>query len=539
MRILKFIREYLIEYSQSLILFSIISLISWGIDMYLPLINGRFIDLLVEKNFSRSIVTIIILIAVLNISKIGMTYFINIIYSKLSANITFKITYKVLNHIKLLPINFFYNKNSAYLNQRINMDSSNIADFTVNNIRELLVNIISFILSIYILMTINLKITSILIILIPGYLLLYTLFRKKLYKSNFKYKEFNNRLFGDMNSQIDNIKFIKINSLTEILNDRLKLNFKELLRSYINLTRVSTLFSNCGMLINVLANIVILLIGINEIIKNSLTIGQFTIIGTYFGIILKSIEYFLSFSKVYQNVNVSYDRLSSLLELDIEIDGKETLEKITKIELINLDFSYNKENNLISKFNYTFTLGNIYKINGANGKGKSTLINILIGLYNNYEGIIKYNGINILNINMYEIRKTLISMVEQEPMLLNDSILNNLTYNLKEYREKDIESIMNILNLNDVINNLEKGLYTEVTDKVYNFSGGEKQKISLTRALLKKPNLLILDEVNSALDADSILNLVNLLNKIKKDKIIIIISHTNSFDSIIDYNIEL
>nr|WP_246791623.1 ATP-binding cassette domain-containing protein [Clostridium perfringens] len=229
----------------------------------------------------------------------------------------------------------------------------------------------------------------------------------------------------------------------------------------------------------------------------------------------------------------------NLFNIQAELNGSLLINDISKIELKNVNFSYDNNIIVLKDFSYTFNKGKIYKIIGENGKGKSSLINVIIGLYNNYTGNINYNDINIKNIDIIDLRKNFISVVEQEPVLMNDTIYNNLTYNIQHSKENLLNLTLKELNLDTFINSLENGMDTIISEKNYNLSGGQKQKLSVTRSLLKQPKLLILDEANSAMDKESVEKLNTLLKNIKKDMIIIIITHTETFNEIIDETIVL
>lgn len=126
----------------------------------------------------------------------------------------------------------------------------------------------------------------------------------------------------------------------------------------------------------------------------------------------------------------------------------------------------------------------------------------------------------------------MIGVVEQEPTLLKDSIINNITYNLDKYDSNILESSVKKLKLDKFVSKLKDGLNTNISERSCNISGGEKQKISIIRTLLKNPDIIILDEANSALDSDSTAQLNSILEKEKENKIIILISHSDAFDNI-------
>lgn len=258
--------------------------------------------------------------------------------------------------------------------------------------------------------------------------------------------------------------------------------------------------------------------------------------------IMGCISYFLNLGKSYQDALVSYNRLEEILKKSKEINGKEFMDGIDTIELKNVSFSYDNEKVIIDHFNYKFEKGNIYCIVGQNGNGKSTLINLILGLFNNYyTGEIYYNSLELKQLDMYRMRKRIIGISEQEPKLINNTIESNVTYGIDIYNYDDIRKLLENLNLS--IDKFSKGLDTNINEDSNNISGGEKLKISLARTFLKDPDLIILDEPTSALDVDSIEKLKYILNRIKNKKIILIISHNKNIldisDEIVDLNVKV
>ncbi|WP_288228261.1 ATP-binding cassette domain-containing protein [uncultured Clostridium sp.] len=312
------------------------------------------------------------------------------------------------------------------------------------------------------------------------------------------------------------------NSMKKAFKEYFKLNFKT---SFHNIN-----FNFIGLITSSISTILLCLMGFFEIKKGNLSVGKFIAINNFFPMLVNSIEYFFQLGSSYQKANASYQRIIEILQIDKEKNGLEKLDIIDNIRCENVSFSYNGCKNVIDKFTYEFKKGNIYCILGGNGKGKTTLINILTGLYQSFDGQVLYNDTNINSIDMYDLRHNKVSVSEQEPMLIQDSIENNITYDNKNIENKMIEHYINKFDLNKF--NLDYEI-----NSGNNISGGEKQKISLIKCFSKKSNLIILDEPSSALDSKSIEILKSELCELKKENIIIIITHNYSFEDICNYKI--
>ncbi|HBB28044.1 MAG TPA: hypothetical protein DC000_02130 [Clostridiales bacterium] len=269
-----------------------------------------------------------------------------------------------------------------------------------------------------------------------------------------------------------------------------------------------------------------------------MTIGFYVIMANYFSMMMGSTRYFFNLGKSYQDNLVSYNRIKEILSIPIQVYGNYKIEEIKKIKVENLSFKYG-EKNIFKSCSIEFKKGNIYGLIGSNGTGKSTLINLILGLYiNDYEGQLSYNDVNIKEVDMFNARLKNIGVTEQEPILIPDTLINNITLE-KNYDVNKINEFIDIIGLNNYILSLENGLNTVINEKSNNISGGEKQKISMLRQFIKDPDVMIFDEPTSALDIKSIDKFSNYLKKIKHNKIIIIISHDISVQNICDVIIDL
>ena len=203
---------------------------------------------------------------------------------------------------------------------------------------------------------------------------------------------------------------------------------------------------------------------------------------------------------------------------------RNNIKNVNKIKFENITFKY-KKNIIFENISTTFDLKKILYIEGESGAGKTTLVDLITGLNKPDNGIIKLNNQSINNINLLDWRKQ-IGYASQDPALFDDTILNNLTL-MKDYNMKEIEKILEITFCKDFINKFDKKINTVIGNRGTKISGGQRQRLSIARALIQKPDLLILDEATSELNPDLEKKILAGIIKYKEATGIIIISHNN------------
>lgn len=204
--------------------------------------------------------------------------------------------------------------------------------------------------------------------------------------------------------------------------------------------------------------------------------------------------------------------------------------KINEIKFENVNFSYKNGQNIYKKnLNMIFEKGNIYLIQGKNGTGKSTLVKMLMKFYDNYEGNIFLNGISQRKISRDKILSQ-IAIAFQDTPIFYDSIINNISLG------KNIENYDKVLNTFNFINDLKDSGRTLDTILIEGkgLSGGQMQKLGIIRTLLSEKSVYIFDEPTSNLDFDSKNEFYNILSKLRKNHIVLLVSHEENVEQFVD-----
>lgn len=535
---LKFTWSFTKKYKGSLILLAGAILISALSRFLVPGILGNYIDSFNKaENIGVYLVYSFLTLAILETTS---GFFNSYIRNKISNRITLDMIQNLTNYILKLPLSYLRKNDILYLGSRINMDSFTLSYFFMQLFSEVTVNVVSFVVVFIYIFSIDIGIGIKLLLLIPLYMLVYRLFRKPLYDTMMESKEKINLAMGLMNNQLLNYKLAKINSWFDAFNNNMTISTDEAQKKAEKSLRVEFSFNSIDNVIKRIANLILIIYSGNLVLQGRLTAGQFTIINAYFTIALESINMIINFAKSYADCMVSFNRVKELLEVGSELNGSEKINNIDKIELKDIHFSYNDESDTIKDFSYNFNRGKLYCLCGKNGVGKSTLTNIILGIIQEFNGQVLYNNKNMFDLDMYSVRKNLISYVEQEPMLLDGTLKENLTLGMEQVNDEIFHYWTNKLNIERI---MEKGYDDIINSSSINLSGGEKQRIAIARALIKNGDVLIMDEPTSALDVKSKDQFKEIINKVKMDKIIILITHDedikNMADEIIDLNIAI
>lgn len=504
------------KFYRLLIMLMFFNLINSSISLSLPQLNGKLIDSLTNYGSFKTFFMYCMIIITLSIVQIILTYLSSVLSSKLNAKFSMDINYKVISHIQKASFQYLRNYDSAFVTEQINRDSNAIMQFVVNVFLNGTFKLLIFILSISALLSISIYLILVLIITIPIYIIIYFGFKSKIYNRNLEFMNQQSFLFSELFAQLQNTRSIKINSWFSFLESRFNSKFDIFTKKMQSSVSVNSLFSSINMAIICLSNLLILFICGFEFLNNKITIGDLVIATTYFNMCINSVQYFIDLSKDYQKVLVSKNRLHQHLDLATEINGTGLIETVEKIELINISYTISN-NSIFTNLSYKFVKGEIYAIKGRNGAGKSTLLTIISGILDDYSGTIMYNDQSITELDMYSIRKNIVSYVEQHPYFIGQTLKDNLTLSNNNVTPDEMKKNLSYFDFNP---------HDKILDNtVDNLSGGERQKLAFLCAILKKPQILFLDEPTSMMDKISFEKFISFLSSIKKDMIIILVTH--------------
>lgn len=333
---------------------------------------------------------------------------------------------------------------------------------------------------------------------------------------------------------LEGARVIKAFSKEESEKSRFEKAATDLANTSINVGKISAILNPITYIIMNLAIIAILWFGGINVNIGSLTQGQVIAFINYITQILLSLIVFSQLIVTLTKGATSANRVLEILNINTSImDNRETLTNKVKnndslIEFKNVSFSYEESNEYSLKdINFKINKNETIGIIGGTGSGKTTLINLIPRFYDVSKGEILIKGINIKNYNLNSLRN-LIGIVPQKAVLFKGSILDNLKWGNKDATSNEIEDALNISQSSSFINSLPDKYNSKVMQGGKNFSGGQKQRLTIARALVRNPEILILDDSSSALDFATDAALRKNLKENTKDMTVLIVSQRAS-----------
>ncbi len=264
------------------------------------------------------------------------------------------------------------------------------------------------------------------------------------------------------------------------------------------------------------------------VVFSDLTIGQMIAILGYLWFILAPMQEIISIQYSYHSAKAALQRINKLFALSWEPNYPHHSnpfknQSTMAVRLENICFSYDQQENVLDHISLDIKAGEKVALVGASGGGKTTLVQVILGLYAPQSGNVYFNNVPITQIGMDVVREHVITVL-QHPALFNDTLRMNLTLG-RSLSDEQLWQALEIAQLTEVTKNLENGLDTLLGQRGVRLSGGQRQRVAVARMILANPKVVILDEATSALDTETEGKLHAALNNFLKNKTTIIIAH--------------
>ena len=528
-RIMSYLKPYWLQF----IFVFIAILLSATVGLFPSIITGRIVDeALVGKNMELLIKLLLAAFAALTVSQlVGVLE--NYINAWISQRIIFDMRNQMYKHLQYMPHSFFTTEKQGDIITRMNTDISGVSSVISGTLSNIVSNVATVITTLVALFSMSAPLALVGIAVIP----LLVLPTRTAGRTRWKYLTQSQAKSDELNQKIDETLSVSGSMLVKIFtreqkeyDDFVKVN-KEVTDLNLKEQRSGQLFRVVMGMFTQLGPLLIYFAGGYFIIRQidtSLTVGVITATVALINRLYRPIEQLMNISVDFTRSLALFTRIFDYFDRENTIVSPENGQKPDvdnkPITYEHVAFSYNPENPILRDVNFEVPGGSMYAIVGPSGSGKSTVVNLIPRLYDVCGGSVKIAGVDVRDFDLTYLREQ-IGVVTQESYLFNGTILENLRYAKDDATMEEIEEACRIANIHEFISSQPDGYNTEVGNRGLKLSGGEKQRLSLARVILKDPKILILDEATSALDSISENSIQDALEQMMMGRTSIVIAH--------------
>ena len=504
------------------------------VNLFLSLVQPIISKLIIDKALINKDMKLLNLLGLLFLSAAIFSYLISslrkYIFLYIQQKIILKVRHDLTVHILNLPMSFHNYQNPGYLMARVNSDVGNLSGVMTDSYVQTLLDLLMLITASVILFVLSWKLAIITLALLPFFLVSLIYFSSKINLLSGRLQESHARVSASLQEIFSSVFAIRIFGKEKSEIRIFVSNMIKFLRVNMKMIKMN-LFSNLTMgVIATLAPLFVIWYGGYQVITGEITIGTLFAFNMYLVYMFNPLRSIYNTIQSISSSVASLERIYQIFDMEPSIlhlpsIGTDSYKDIIgSIEFKDLNFSYIENKSVLNNISFKIKPFQAVALVGPSGAGKTTIFNLLLRLYENYSGKILIDDMEIRDMDERLLRKS-IRLVPQEPHLFNRTIYDNIAFGGIRVKKEDVFTAAKISRSVDFIKNLPKGYDTVIGQRGTTLSGGEKQRISLARALLANPKIILLDEATAFLDSKTESLVQEGINDAVKNRTCIIIAH--------------
>ena len=528
MNIFKRLLELLKPYSKTLIVVGILLLLAIVLELLPPLLQKIVIDDIIgAKDISKLGAILGILVAVYFFQQL-IEIWDNYIRHKLGGKFILDLRVKLYDYLQKLSLSFFEQTSTGELMSRVTNDVNALEHFVTHGSMFLLLDLLRLVGAVILLLWLNWKLALMVCIPIPILAVSLRLFNQKIRPV---YRNMRARL-GDINAKLqDNLSGIQVIQAFVQESRELEAFSRESENYYdavvMGIRYWSTFFPAMNFL-SLLGNVIVLGAGAVMVVRDQLTLGSLVAFISYLNFLYNPVRRLVDTDNIIQEALAAAERIFALLDIKPTIfDRKNAIEPSLikgKIAFEHVDFRYETGEMVLKDVNFSINPGEMVALVGPSGAGKTSIASLICRFYDPLQGRITLDGSDLRDIRLNSLRQN-IAVVLQDTFLFNSTIKENLRYGNSQASDEEIIAAAKVANAHDFILEFPNGYDTQIGERGVRLSGGQKQRLSLARAVLINPQIIILDEATSSVDAEAEFLIQQALEKILKERTALVIAH--------------
>ncbi len=492
-----------------------------------PLITRYLIDNVILSRQLALLAGAVLLLAGIALAEKLMSLLQQFYFTRFEQGVILDIQQSLLDHTLRFPKSFFDSNQTGYLMSRLSSDVQGLRWFFSGTIVYILNNLVRFIGGVAFLIYLEWRLAIGVLVILPGLVLAVRYFSGKIHILSHQSMEQHAKVSSQFQESLSSVSLIKSFSSEMRTVGRLVSELTKALHISLEQSTVGSVANLVITSMPGIARAIVLALGAYWIIKEQWTLGSLLAFQAYLGYVFSPAQYLATANLELQNARASLERVSALFDIVPEENvgrGRKIDQLKGEIEFKKVSFSYDSRDPVLRDVSFKVDPGEHVAIVGPSGVGKTTLVSLVLRLYKPTGGEIYFDGQPGSEYEVSSLRRR-IGYVSQGTLLLSGTIMENLRYGNPDASEEQIIRAAQAAGIHEFIAGLPRGYETEIGERGVTLSEGEKQRLSIARALVKDPDIFILDEPASALDSFTEKSIFQGLPNFIRNKTLFIVAH--------------
>lgn len=450
----------------------------------------------------------------------------NYLSARLGSSISMDMRARMYEKIQALSIGYISQKQPGALMNRMTQDTQQLRRFMENTFAMMFNQVLTMLGSIIVMFILDWRLTLMILALMPG-IVLFTAYFRRIFRIFHKQWIASDEVNSQLQDVLSGIRVVKAFGTEERESRKFSAGNAKVARITQRGEKIWATLNPVFELIFSVSTVLVILYGGVNVLNGSFTMGEITMFTFYSTALYGCMRWLGNMPRMVISTLISIDRIYSVLDEEESVknsDNAVTRAIEGRISIKDVCFGYNAYETVLEGINLEIEPGEMIGLVGASGTGKSTLINLVMRMYDVDSGEIDIDGIDIRNYDKECLHRQ-IGVVLQEPFLFSGSVLDNIRYSKPEASYEEVIKAAKLANAHDFIIKFPDGYNTKVGENGHNLSGGERQRIAIARAILCEPKILILDEATSSLDTETEYQIQEALARLIKGRTTIAIAH--------------
>lgn len=535
MGVMKRYMQFVKPYKKQIFVTVLIGIVKFSIPLALPLLLKYVVDDIIQgggtaSDKTTSLFTIMaIMFALFLILRPPVEYYRQYFAQWTASKVLYDIRAKLFDHIQKLSLRFYANTRTGEVISRVINDVEQTKDFVITGLMNIWLDMLTILIVISIMLTLDIKLTLISIVLFPLYGISVKYFYGRLRKLTRERSQALAQVQGHLHERIQGMPVIRSFAIED--HEQAQFNEKNghFLDKAISHTNWNAKTFAVVNTITDLAPLIVIACAGYFVINGPLTVGTMVAFVGYIDRMYNPVRRLINSSTTLTQSIASMDRVFEFIDEPYELTDKPNAIKADQIrgevEFQNVSFQYEKEKeNILHDVSLKVNRGDTVALVGMSGGGKSTLVSLIPRFYDVTSGRLLIDGTDIRDYEARSLRNQ-VGMVLQDTFLFSETIRENIAIGKPDATLEEIMKAAKAANAHEFIMSFPEGYETRVGERGVKLSGGQKQRISIARVFLKNPPLLILDEATSALDLESEHYIQEAMDKLAKDRTTFVVAH--------------